>query len=356
MKTNRLVLLLFAAIAWSATATAQQKVKNVIFMVGDGMGIAHVTATAYANSAPLNFERAQYCGFVKTYSANNRITDSAAAATAMACGVKTNNRTLGVDTDKNPVPSILERCAAQGFATGLVAVSSITNATPAGYISHVDSRGKEEDIASQFLNTDITLFMGGGNKFFREREDGRDIAAELEAKGYGMFYSLPEALAYNGSKMGVLMAEKAMKTMLDGRGDFLPQATVKTLDFLKSRSSKGFFVMIEGSFIDGGGHQNNIDMVMAETVDFDQAVGKAFDFADKNPGTLVIVTADHETGGLALVKSESGAPYDAGFNTTGHSATFVPLFAYGTGAQNFSRVMENTDLPKEIAKLMGVKW
>ncbi len=340
--------------------SANQKVHNVIFMIGDGMGLAHVAATTiFNNYEPLTIERADYIGLQKTYSANNRVTDSAASGTALATGVKTNNGVIGLDPEGNQVESILEKASRNGLSTGLIATYSITHATPAAFIGHVKDRDMQEDIAEYFLKTDINVFLGGGLKYFADRKDKRDLTQELEAKGYSMIYDVKDIPTADAQKLGGLFARDAMPKMRDGRGDYLPTATAKALEIL-GKNKKGFFIMIEGSMIDSGGHDNDIKLVVDEMEDFDKAVKVAFDFADNNPGTLVVVTADHETGGLTLPSGkpdfslpDQGVKYK--FSTGGHTGTFIPIYAYGAGAHNFSGVMENTDIPKIMARLLRVE-
>lgn len=330
-------------------------------MIGDGMGLAQISATMINGGyAPMNIERAQYIGLAKTYSANNRVTDSAASGTALATGVKTNNGAIGVGVDKEPLQTILEAASQQGLATGLIATYAITNATPAAFIGHVESRRDEEGIALNFLDTDIDLFIGGGKKFFTRRADSCDVTEMLREKGYTIVYTFEDVLNFEHGKLGALLAEESMPKMSEGRGDFLPKATAKALTLLKSASDKGFFIMVEGSMIDAGGHRKDPAMVFAETLDFDQAVKEAFDFADCNPGTLVVVTADHETGGLSIPSGkpdfslpDQGVKYE--FSTGGHTGIMVPIYAYGTGAQEFSRIMENTDIPIIMKKLLGLQ-
>jgi len=345
-----------------ATLTAQSDVKNVILMIGDGMGVAAVSSTYFQNDGKLlQMQRATNGGLMLTYSAGGKITDSAAASTAMACGVKTNNGAIGVDVDKNPVESILTKASNAGLATGLIATSEITDATPAGFIAHVPSRRDFEDIAASFVNSGINLFIGGGSQYFNQRKDGRDLMSEMEKEGYKMTANFDDVLHYEGNRIGALLASGNLGKIAN-RGNILPDATEKSLELLKSASPRGFFIMIEGSLIDGGGHSNNIDVLVSETKDFDMAVSKAFDFADRNPGTLVIITADHETGGLSLAASgndDEGHALTPGiaykFATTGHTATMVPLLAYGTGAEYFGGIKENTDLPKIITLLLGLQ-
>jgi len=351
------------ALILSLTLSAQQKVRNIILMIGDGMGIAAVTAAQMQNEGrPLAMQRAAVGGFVTTYSASARVTDSAAAATALACGVKTKNGAVGVDTQGKPVQTILEKAVKAGLATGLVVTSSITDATPAGFIAHVPSRKNQEDIAAQFVNSGINIFIGGGRQYFASRTDGRNIVAEMQAKGYTMTTTLDGALNSKSTKTGALLADGDLEKVSEGRGDMLPRATSKALEVLKAASAKGFFIMVEGSLIDHGGHANDIDMVVGETLDFDKAVANAFDFADRNPGTLVVVTADHETGGLTLPAASNDTEQHATtsdveylFSSKGHTCTMVPLFAYGTGAENFGGIKDNTDLPKIMAGLLELK-
>jgi alkaline phosphatase len=366
MRAFSLSIILICLLA-TEPATAKNKkdatpeVKNVILMIGDGMGLAQVAATIINQGyEPLNMERAQFIGLAKTYSADNRVTDSAAGGTALATGVKTYNGAIGVNPANQPVESILEKAEANGLATGLVVTYSVTNATPAAFVAHVPDRKMEERIAEFYLSSGVDVFLGGGKKFFTEREDGRDLTAELREQGYTMVDNLDDILSFEGEQLGALLSDDAMPKMVDGRGDYLPQATAKAIEILKDNSPKGFFMMVEGSQIDRGGHSKDASIVFSETVDFDRAVGVAMDFADRNPGTLVVVTADHETGGLSIPSGkpdfslpDQGVKHE--FSTGGHTGIFVPIYAYGTGACHFSRVMDNTDIPRTMERLLNLK-
>lgn len=365
MKTIGKLLLLILLTSVTSQQTEARKptvpqVKNIIFLIGDGMGLAAVTATAInQDCVPLQVERAHYIGLARTYSANNRVTDSAAAGTALATGHKTCNGYIGVNPDKQPLKSILEKAEEHGLATGLVATHSVTSATPAAFIAHQPSRKMEEEIAADYLRTDIDLFIGGGRKMFTQREDGRNLTEELQQKDYTMAYTMDEVKAFKNGKLGALLYDTSVPTMAQGRGDFLPQATSKALEILERNSPKGFFIMIEGSQIDKGGHGNNIQTIIDETTDFDNAVKVAYDYADRHPGTLVVVTADHETGGVTLPSGkpdftlpDQGVKYT--FSTKSHTATYVPVYAYGTGAQHFSRILENTDIPQIMERLLRI--
>lgn len=358
MKKTLKTITVVALLAFSAGQLAAQEVKNVIMMIGDGMGLAHVQATMMA-SGQLNIERAQYIGLSKTYSANNRVTDSAAGGTALAAGVKTNNTMLGMTPDGKHVQNVREKAQAKGKATGVVVTKDVTDATPAAYLSHVESRKMAAEIALAIADSGVDVVLGGGRENFLARTDGVDLGAEMTAKGYKVITKQSDIKSVKSGKVIGLFAKKHMKKMVDGRGDYLPEATKQALTILENNSGgKGFFLMVEGSQIDTGAHANNAEVVVGETLDFDRAVGVAFDFADRNPGTLVIVTADHETGGLTIPSgSEDFMLSDQGveikFSTKGHSAIMVPVYAYGTGAQAFSTFMENTDIPAKIAELCG---
>ncbi|MCC8018356.1 MAG: alkaline phosphatase [Rikenellaceae bacterium] len=336
------------------------QVRNVIYMIGDGMGLAQVSALMLEHGfAPINMERAQAVGLVKTYSANNRVTDSAAAGTALAAGTKTNNSVLGIDPEGNHLESVMTKALRAGFGTGLVVTCPITDATPGAFYAHVASRREYETIAAQLVESGINVFMGGGRRLFNDREDGVDLYADLREKGYTVVEQLSELDETHDGRVACLIDEFYPPYAGQGRGDYLPRAVAKTLEILSNNSGdgKGFFLMIEGSQIDGAGHKNDIENVLGEMQDFDDTVGVVLDFADRNPGTLVVILADHETGGLSLVpgdadfeRGESGV--SASFATGGHSAILIPMFAYGPGAENFTGVFDNTEIPGIIESLI----
>lgn len=325
--------------------------KNVILLIGDGMGVSQLFAGLTANRGNLFIENCRYIGFSKTASFNRYVTDSAAGGTAISTGKKTYNGAIGVDADKNPIKTILEEASEKGLATGLVSTSSITHATPASFIAHQPSRSMEEAIAADFLKTDIDVFIGGGYDFFTKREDGRNLVDELVQKGYTVERELSKIENYTGKKLAGLTAPKGNPRVSE-RGNMLPVSTRTALNVLQ-HNKKGFFLMVEGSFIDSGGHGNNTVQVVEEMLDFDQAVGKALEFAAENGETLVIVTADHETGGMAVNDGSFETGMVKGtYTSTGHTGVMVPIFAYGPGASEFIGIMENTDIHTKMRKLL----
>jgi len=329
-----------------------KKPKKVILMIGDGMGTSQIFAGLTANGGHLFLDNFKKVGFAKTQSSNKYITDSAAGGTALSTGQKTYNGAIGVNTDTIAIKTILEMAEDHGFATGLVSTSAITHATPASFIAHQGSRGSYEDIAADFLKTDIDVFIGGGYKHFAERKDKRDLIGELKQKGYLFLRDMDEIAKVKSGKLAALTADEHNE-VIPKRKMNLPLSTKTALTIL-NQNKKGFFIMVEGSQIDWGAHQNNTGYVVKEMLDFDQTIGEALEFAANDRETLIVVTADHETGGMALMDGNMKTGMVKGAYTSGdHTATMVPVFAYGPGAENFTGIMENTDIAKKLMNLLG---
>ncbi|MDB4584210.1 alkaline phosphatase, partial [Draconibacterium sp.] len=328
-----------------------EKPKNIIFLIGDGMGISQIFAGLTANQGKLFLENCKYIGFSKTQSLDNYITDSAAGGTALSCGVKTYNGAIGVDADTIPVKTILEDAEEKGLATGLVSTSAITHATPASYIAHQPNRGMYEEIAADFLKTDIDVFIGGGIGHFVARKDGRNLITELREKGYTVESDLAKIKKVKEGKLAGLTAQIHNPRMA-GRGNMLPASTQTAINIL-SKNDKGFFLMVEGSQIDWGGHASSTIYVVEDMLDFDQTIGNAIKFAAKDGETLVVVTADHETGGMAITGGDMNTGMVKGsFPTGDHTGVMVPVFSYGPGAEQFTGIMDNTEIHTKMKKLL----
>ncbi len=333
--------------------TPTKKVKNIILLVGDGMGLSQVSASQFYNKNASNFNRFPVIGLIKTSSSSDLITDSAASATAFASGIKTYNGALGVNTDSLAVKTIVEEISKIGISTGIISTSSIVHATPAAFYTHTKKRSMYEDIAAQLVSSDIDFFAGGGINYFNDRKDKRDLILELEKNGFSIdLEMLPNTTKPTVSKkQGYLLAPDAMPKMVDGRGDFLSNATHLAIESL-STNEEGFFLMVEGSQIDWGGHDNDAAYLISELIDFDNTIGVALDFAKLNGETLVIVTADHETGGFTL--AEDNGDYNKikpVFSTGGHSATMIPVFAKGPNSEDFGGIYENTAIYNKMKTL-----
>ncbi len=328
-----------------------QKPKNIIFLIGDGMGVSQIFSGVTANHGHLFLDNFKHVGFSKTQSADDFITDSAAGGTALSCGIKTYNGAIGVDPNKKPVETILEKAEEKGLSTGLVSTSAITHATPASFIAHQENRNMYEEIAADFLKTDIDVFIGGGREHFTKRKDGRNLVDMLKAKGYDYETDLNKIKDVKSGKLAALTAD-VHNGRVNERGDMLPVSTETAINIL-SNNKKGFFLMVEGSQIDWGGHANSTVYVVEEMLDFDRTIGKALDFAAKDGETLVVITADHETGGMAVTGGDMNSGMVKGSFIWGeHTAVMVPVFAYGPGAEEFGGIMENTDVNKKMKKLL----
>jgi len=337
-------------------------VRNIILLIGDGMSNSTVSAARIKKggvTGSLHMDRMPIAGFVRTSAANALIPDSASAATAMATGFKTNNGMIGMTSDGKKVLSILEAAIEKGLAAGLVATSSLTHATPASFGSHVSSRKGEIEIASGLLANRIDILLGGGLGYFipksrdgSKRDDDRDLLKEAQAAGYKICRTKNELEAAPGGKILGLFADIHMTT--ESPEPTLAEMTAKAIEKLSERP-RGFFLLIEGSQIDWGEHDQNIDKTLKQTLDFDEATAAALEYAVRDRRTLIVVTSDHETGGLVITGgSMDGTKIVVAWASKGHNGSTVPLFAFGPGAESLAGFRENTDIPKTFARLLGI--
>lgn len=329
------------------------KVKNVILMIGDGMSLMHVYSAWTANRGKLYLENCETTGLSKTYCANKLITDSGAGGTAMAIGQKTNYHSVGVDVNGNPQPSLIKLAKQKGLSAGVAVTCRLWDATPADFCCHNTDRDNEDEIIADYVNCEADYVVGGGAKKFENRKDGRNIFKELEQKGYQIARSWEECKNLKSGK--IFAVTDSVDTPLPAeRGDRLAQSSLKGIELL-SQNPKGFFMMIEGSQLDDYGHFNDLDLLMQETHDFDRTVGKILEWAAKDGETLVVVTADHETGGLTLVDGDKDkGEIKCKFSTTSHSGVMVPVYAFGPGSELFTGIYENTDIFHKIKSLLNL--
>ena len=363
MKYRFLFLVLLLPFVWGCTAQKEtQPVKNVIFMIGDGMGLGYVSMLQIENEfRPTSFERAHGIALTTTRSMNNRVTDSAAAGTALASGEKTNNSMLGEKPDGTPCESMIAKATRKGMQTGIVVTSTLQHATPGAFYAHVPYRRMPEQITADMLQSDIDVLVGGGRRWLTDScAMGCSYLEAFARKGYRVVSDLDELLSIDADRVLAPMSESHLPKAPE-RGEYLPKAVRKSLEILQKRSAEeGFLMMVEGSQVDKAGHANDFDWLVAEMRDFDRAINEAMDFADRTPGTLVVITADHETGGLTIpssdadfMKSENGIAYK--FSTHGHTGTMVPVYLYGAGADRIAGIMDNTELSKKIMQLLGLE-
>ena len=331
------LLIILSVLALSISSYANEPIKQVIFIIGDGMGLNQMCKL----DSPNHFERANYIGLSKTYSASHKVTDSAAGGTALACGVKTQNGMLGMNADSIPVNSILSVLKEKGFSTGIVASCRINHATPASFYAHQPNRNMDAEILADLYANGPDVFVAGGNKLLS--------IESLEKAGYKYVDNIGELQKQENGKVACVLATEDMPNALE-RGNEITLGTAEAIRLLE-KNEKGFFIMIEGSQIDWAGHGNQADYMLAEMQDINKVIGLCMDYADANPGTLVIITADHETGGTTIVGEEKEYKYSTG----NHTGAMVPVYSYGTGAENFSGIFENATFKDKILNLMQVK-
>lgn len=386
-KISIAILAILCAVSCCTTAD-QPQVKNVIYLIGDGMGFGAVSSLLLSEDEVTGFEQAPVIGLHETCSANNYVTDSAAGGTALATGTRTNNGYVGADPDGNQLTSVLRKAQTMGKKTAIVVNTTLTEATPGAFYGGVTSRKMVYDIAKQFTESGVDLAIGGGLDHFIGRPDSLDLTATLIEKGYDVYlnwetvlktdsdkfvgilplYDLHRREENNGTASAAEGQEVCLAAQLASLNEdvnaehlseptvYLQKATAKALDVLSRNNKDGFFLMIESAIIDGYGHNNDSDGMIVEMKEFNCTLQQMIDYVNEHPETLLVVTADHETGGTGVYYNghEPGneGPVKLRFSTSGHTGTVVPVFAYGAGAENFAGVMKNTDIPKKIEALM----
>ncbi|GKU81149.1 alkaline phosphatase [Niallia sp. NCCP-28] len=430
------------------TAAPKDGPKNIILLIGDGMGLGQMEIARlfeYGKKGHLYIETLPYTALAHTYSANNRVTDSAAGGTALAIGEKTKNEMIGVTANGKEKKSILDLFKNHLYKTGIVTTNSVTDATPASFTASVKNRWEDQHaIAKQQLQTKVDVIMGGGLSYFGANEKGdTNLINQYKKAGYQFVATKQELQHAKSDKILGLFGPKHLNFKLDrnklhSQEPTLTEMTAKTIETL-SKNSKGFFAMIEGARIDHASHASDLTSIWKETIEFDNTVKYCVEWAKKHPDTLIVVAADHETMGISssepmdikalkqisvtphymasqLQKNKSGIGYTnqsirkvfkqyahmtltnrdialfqsdikndrnqvypdqqiaweignriakhyhAGSldrsteklsTTGGHTSNMIAVFAYGKGANQFHGVMDNTDIPKILAELMG---
>lgn len=347
------------------TPAIVQEPLSILFLIGDGMGVPQVSSSFYFGEEASNFQAFEKIGLVITESVSHKVTDSAAAATALATGVRSYNRAISVSPDSLSLPTILEYLRDhKGYQTGLVSLTSITHATPACFYAHVEDRDQHEDIAAQLVSSNIDFFAGGGLKYFTQREDKQDLYQALASNNYHLDTTGLSAFDSN-KRNGYFLAEESLPSKVEGRTSFLADATKMGLDYF-TQKGEPFFFMVEGSYIDWAGHAENAEMLVQEVADFNETLGVALEYIEKHPNTLLVVTADHETGGVSIAKKyepykvfgqqkEIPSEVSVSFNSNQHSAELVPLFAKGPGEDNFQGIYRNNEVFHKMFKALGYK-
>ena len=336
---------------------ASEKPTNIILVIGDGMGLAQIALAEYLTKPPSPLAQMEVIGLQKTHSVNNLETDSAASGTAMSCGVKTFNAGVGVGPDSIMLPTIMELAKAKGMKTGFVVTSSVVHATPATFYAHSNSRATYEAIATQLVESGMDVFIGGGQKYFEDRYSDRvNLLDILKAKNYAVITSNATTTNYklasieNDKKIALFTAYEDPARATLGR-TYFPEITAEAMEALKSRSDKGYFLMIEASQIDWAGHANDQEWLALEVQDAYRMLELVLEKVKEDENTLLIVTADHECSYMSLAGKKSPRVQ---FNSKVHSSQMVPVFATGPGAEAFLGIYENTAIFDKMKSLLGL--
>ena len=391
MKKLKFLMLAIAALAIASCCgkTEPQKPKNVIYLIGDGMGFGAVSSLLLAEDGQTGFEMAPVIGLNETQSANNYVTDSPAGGTALATGTRTCNGFLGVDPDTVQLTSVLKKAQAMGKKTGIVVNTTLTEATPGAFYAGVPSRSMGFKIAEQFCNSGVDVAVGAGLSAFINRPDSVDLTATLIEKGYNVYLDWKSVLNTQSEKfVGILEMsdvhrrnKSSNSTAKAAEGDavclaaklaadanntdttrfseptvYLEKAAMKAIEQLSKNAPNGYFLMIESAIIDGYGHNNDSEGMIEEMQEFNGLLKALAAYVNAHPETLLVVTADHETGGTAVGYKSHAVNQPEGlnltFSTKGHSGTVVPIFAYGAGSEKFAGIFKNREIPGVIEGLM----
>ena len=334
-----------------------ERPKNIILVIVDGLGLSHISITETLHKPPSPLQKMEVIGLQKTHSANNLETDSGAAATAMGAGVKTFNAAIGVGADSTPVTTILELARNAGYKTGFVVTSSVVHATPAAFYAHVTSRGAYEEIANQLSQSGIDVFVGGGEKYFYNRNlDQKNLLAIMKNSGYEVINHSDPPGRFNfdrikkDKKIACFTALEDPYRATHGR-TYLSRMTLESINALKERSDKGYFLMVEASQVDWAAHANDQEWLLLELQDAYDMIESIQGHLKPEDNTLLIVTSDHETGYVSIRGKRTPK---LEFNSKVHSSQMVPVFASGPGAEQFLGIYENTEVFHKMRLLLGL--
>ena len=328
-----------------------KKVKNVIYLIGDGLGLNQATAAYYANKNQLTIFNISDIGFQTNNALGAFTTDSAAAGSALATGEANANRHISSTTDGENIPSLSNFFDQKNYSVGVLTLGNIADATPAAFYGHNVERDNADEITRYLLNGHVDLLCGSGMREFTKRNDGVDLIGELKKSGYAF---ITDASAITDQKGKVICIDERMdEAVEESTMNLLADATKDAIEYLQTQSDKGFFLMVEGAKIDYAGHAKSVPGSIIETFSFDLAVAEALKFADQNGETLVVVTGDHETGGLVLLDGDEQTGRVMGvYVTNDHTPAMLPVYAYGPGAEKFTGVYRNTEIARRIKSMI----
>ena len=321
------------------------EVRNVIVMIGDGMGLEQVSCAWVLNHGKLNLDNFPSIGLSRTYCTNHLITDSGAGGTALATGVKTAYSHVGTAADSTDLASILVKAQKLGKKTGVSVTCHFADATPCDYCCHNEYRYNQEDLIADYVECGVDYLTGGGTDWFTEvnRTDGRNIIEEMEAAGYNVALNEEALMAASLPVIGILAPDNL--PVAKERGDLFRCNVARGLELLsEAAGDKGFVMMIEGSCIDDWLHENVLENAMEELLDFDRTIGDVLEWAAKDGHTLVVVVADHNTGAITLQDGDlEEGEIGVHFGSDSHNGIAVPVYAWGPGSDKFYGIRENAE-------------
>ena len=319
--------------------------KSIIFVIADGTGIGHYTLSYYSNEL-FPYRDFDYIGLVATHPDDcskggcdtgfKKVTDSASSATAYSTGRKTFNGAIGVSKDNQKLETVVEIAEKYKMNTGLIATSTITHATPASFASHVNSRKEEYEIARQLSLSDVDLLFGGGKYFWPD-----SIIDNFINKNGVLIEDINDEINSDSRVLG-LFSDKALPKHSEGRIPKTVDMAKKALNFLSSKKNN-FFLMIEESQVDWGGHRNDGQYIKDEMESLSELISYLIEYQKEHPEILLVLTSDHECGGVAIHDHDDGNMH-VNFTSTYHTANFVPIWATGPGSTYFGNFLDNTDV------------
>ena len=328
-----------------------KKVKNVIYLIGDGLGLNQATAAYYANKNQLTIFNINDIGFQVNNALGAFTTDSAAAGSALATGEANANRHISSTVDGQDIPSLSDFFDQKNYSVGVLTLGNIADATPAAFYGHNVERDNADEITRYLLKGHVDLLCGSGMRELTRRKDGVDLVGDLKKAGYAFISDASEITDQKGKV--ICIDERMDKAVEESTMNFLADATKDAIEYLQTQSDKGFFLMVEGAKIDYAGHAKSVPGSIIETFSFDLAVAEALKFADQNGETLVVVTGDHETGGLVLLDGDEQTGRVMGvYVTNEHTPAMLPVYAYGPGAEKFTGVYRNTEIARRIKSMI----
>lgn len=328
-----------------------KKVKNVIYLIGDGLGLNQATAAYYANKNQLTIFNINDIGFQVNNALGAFTTDSAAAGSALATGEANANRHISSTVDGQDIPSLSDFFDQKNYSVGVLTLGNVADATPSAFYGHNVERDNADEITRYLLNGHVDLLCGSGMREFTNRKDGVDLIGDLKKAGYTFITDASEIDDQKGKV--ICIDERLDKAVEESTMNFLADATKDAIEYLQNQSDKGFFLMVEGAKIDYAGHAKSLPGSIIETFSFDLAVAEALKFADEDGETLVVITGDHETGGLVLLDGDEQTGRIMGvYVTNDHTPAMLPVYAYGPGSDKFTGVYRNTEIARKIKSMI----